>query len=92
MGRFHRHRCHALNLETPTPGRVLLGPAVTISYFPSCSAALDPQRYNFARLFHQAVVADPAGKVLVLASNGPTPRSGAAQRCRGYRTTALRGS
>ncbi|HEU5001406.1 MAG TPA: RraA family protein [Actinomycetota bacterium] len=70
MGRIHRHRCHLLDLVTPTPNRVLFGPVVTISYFPSCSRALDPQRYNFARLFYQAVGTEPAGKVLVLASNG----------------------
>jgi len=23
MGRLHRHRCHILDLVTPTPGRVL---------------------------------------------------------------------
>jgi 4-hydroxy-4-methyl-2-oxoglutarate aldolase len=51
MGRLHRHRCHILDLVTPTPGRVLFGSAVTISYFPSCSAALDPERYNLANLF-----------------------------------------
>jgi hypothetical protein len=34
VGRLHRHRCHVLDLVTPTPGRVLFGPAVTISYFP----------------------------------------------------------
>jgi regulator of RNase E activity RraA len=72
MGRLHRHRCHVLDLVSPTPGRVLFGPAVTISYFPSCSAALDPKRYNLANLFYQAVGDDPAGKVLVLASNGYT--------------------
>jgi 4-hydroxy-4-methyl-2-oxoglutarate aldolase len=72
MGRLHRHRCHVVDLVSPTPGRVLFGPAVTISYFPSCSAALDPQRYNLANLFYQAVGEDPAGKVLVLASNGYT--------------------
>ena len=70
MGRLHRHRCHLLDLVSPTPGRVLFGPAVTISYFPSCSVALDPQRYNFANLFYEAVGDKPAGKVLVLASNG----------------------
>lgn len=70
MGRLHRHRCHILDLVTPTPGRILFGPAVTISYFPSCSKGLDPARYNFARLFYEASGADPAGKVLVLASNG----------------------
>ena len=52
MGRFHRHRCHVLDLVTPTPGRVLFGPAVTISYFPTCGAALPPERYNFKRLFY----------------------------------------
>jgi 4-hydroxy-4-methyl-2-oxoglutarate aldolase len=70
MGRMHRHRCHILDMVSPTPGRVLFGPAVTISYFPSCTAALDPERYNLARLFHEAVGDEPAGKVIVLASNG----------------------
>ena len=70
MGRIHRHRCHVLDLVTPTPGRRLFGPAVTISYFPTCSAALDPDQYNFGQLFLDAVGPEPAGKVLVLASNG----------------------
>jgi 4-hydroxy-4-methyl-2-oxoglutarate aldolase len=72
MGRRHRHRCHILDLVTPTPGRILFGPAVTISYFPSCSASLDPERYNLTNLFYEAVGDDPEGKVLVLASNGYT--------------------
>jgi regulator of RNase E activity RraA len=75
MGRLHRHRCHILDLVSPTPGRVLFGPAVTISYFPSCSAALDPERYNLANLFYEAVGDDPRGKVVVLASNGYTDTS-----------------
>lgn len=70
MGRLHNHRCHLLDLMTPTPGRRLFGPAVTVSYFPTCSAALDPERYNFGNLFLEAVGEQPAGKVLVLASNG----------------------
>lgn len=70
MGRRHRHRCHILDLVSPTPGRRLLGPAVTISYFPTCTAALDPERYNFADVFYEAVGDDAEGKVLVLASNG----------------------
>jgi 4-hydroxy-4-methyl-2-oxoglutarate aldolase len=72
MSRLHRHRCHILDLVSPTPGRVLFGPAVTISYFPSCSAALDPERYNLQTLFYEAVGDEPEGKVLVLASNGYT--------------------
>ena len=72
MGRLHRHRCHILDLVSPTPGRVLFGPAATISYFPSCSAALDPDRYNLRNLFYEAVGDEPEGKVVVLASNGYT--------------------
>jgi 4-hydroxy-4-methyl-2-oxoglutarate aldolase len=75
IGRLHRHRCHILDLVSPTPGRVLFGPAVTISYFPSCSAGLDPKRYNLANLFYDAVGDQPEGKVLVLASNGYTDAS-----------------
>ena len=70
MGRAHRHRCHILDLVSPTPGRMLFGPAVTISYFPTCQEALDPDRYNFAKLFYEAVGDMPENKVLVLASNG----------------------
>jgi 4-hydroxy-4-methyl-2-oxoglutarate aldolase len=75
MGRLHRHRCHILDLVSPTPGRVLFGPAATISYFPSCSAALDPERYNLGNLFYEAVGDEPEGKVVVLASNGYTDSS-----------------
>ena len=76
MGQFHRHRCHILDLVSPTPGRVLFGPAVTISYFPSCSAALDPERYNFAKLFYEAVGDEPETKVVVLASSGEATKWG----------------
>jgi 4-hydroxy-4-methyl-2-oxoglutarate aldolase len=72
MGRLHRHRCYIVDLVSPTPDRVLFGPAVTISYFPSCSAALDPKRYNLKNLFYEAVGDKPEGKVIVLASNGYT--------------------
>lgn len=70
MGRIHRHRCHILDLVTPSPGRRMGGPAVTISYFPTCSAGLPSDTYNFADLFYEAVGEDGEGKVLVLASNG----------------------
>lgn len=70
MGRVHRHRCHVLDLVSPTPDKVLFGPAVTISYFPTCQEELDPDRQSFASLFYEAVGDDPEGKVLVLASNG----------------------
>ena len=91
IGRLHRHRCHILDLVSPTPGRVLFGPAVTISYFPSCAADLDPERYNLANLFYEAVGDEPEGKVVVLASNGYTDVSmGAGRSSRGCRSTAAR--
>jgi regulator of RNase E activity RraA len=70
MGRVHRHQCHVLDLVSPTPDRVLFGPAVTISFFPTCQEGFDPERYSFAALFYEAIGDDPEGKVLVLASNG----------------------
>ncbi|OCB33881.1 dimethylmenaquinone methyltransferase [Mycobacterium malmoense] len=75
MGRLHRHRCHLLDLVSATPGRRLFGPAVTISYFPACRAALPPDRYNFKRLFYDAIKGGADGRVLVLASNGYTDAS-----------------
>lgn len=75
MGRLHRHRCYILDLVSPTPGRRLAGQAVTVSFFPTCNEALDPNTYNFADLFYQAVGEDGKGKVLVLASNGYTATS-----------------
>ena len=62
-------------METGSVSTSRAGPAVTISYFPSCSAALDPERYNLANLFYEAVGDEPAGKVIVLASNGYTDTS-----------------
>ncbi len=70
LRRLHRHRCCLLDLVSPTPGRVLFGPAVTISYFPTCVSNIDPDTYNLANLFYEAVDGEPEGKVVVLASNG----------------------
>ncbi|MEV6652031.1 RraA family protein [Streptomyces sp. NPDC051219] len=70
MGRSHRHRCHLIDLKSPTPDRLLFGPAVTISYLPSCQKALPPDRYTFAGLFREAIRDGGQGRVLVLASNG----------------------
>ena len=62
---------------SPTPGRVLFGPAVTISFFPTCRAALDGERHNFANLFYEAVGEEPFGKVLTVSPEcSPTAVSG----------------
>ncbi|MGP4087293.1 RraA family protein [Streptomyces sp. KR55] len=72
MGRMHRHRCHINDLVSPTPGRVLLGPAVTISFLPACAEALPPEQFSFSRLFQDAIGQGAQGRVLVLAGNGHT--------------------
>jgi 4-hydroxy-4-methyl-2-oxoglutarate aldolase len=75
LGRRHRHRAHLRDLTSPTPGRILFGQAITISYFPSCSAVVDPGTHTFGALFDHAIGTGGGDKVLVLASNGYTETS-----------------
>lgn len=78
VGRRHRHRAHVTGLVSPTPERILFGRVATISFFPTCHAVLDPEQYNFGRLFHEAVEGSPAASghtVLVMASNGHSSTS-----------------
>ncbi len=70
LGRRYRHRAHILDLLSPTPGRLLFGPAATISFFPSRADGGDPAEHDFGSLFRAAVGHEPDGKVLVLATNG----------------------
>ena len=42
LGRKHRHRAHITGLVSPAPERILFGRVATISFFPTCHAALDP--------------------------------------------------
>ncbi|MFI8185740.1 RraA family protein [Actinacidiphila glaucinigra] len=70
MGKFHRHRCHLVDLVSPTPDRVLFGPAATVAYVPTCQDVLPSERYNFRRLYEDATHDGALGHVLVLASNG----------------------
>ena len=78
LGRLHRHRAHIAGLVSPVPTRQLFGRVITISFFPTCTARLGPEEFNFGRLFHQAMqgaATDPAHTVLVMASNGHTGTS-----------------
>lgn len=70
LGRMFEHRAHILDLVSPTPDRVLFGPAVTVAYMPVRKDVFDAQQHNFARLFYEAVGDAPAGKVLVISSAG----------------------
>jgi regulator of RNase E activity RraA len=69
MGRTFRQRAHILDLVTPTPGRELFGPALTISFLPYREDLYDPKR-NFGSLFYRTIEGSPRRKVLVIAANG----------------------
>src|SRR5215216_514565 len=43
MGRMHRHRCHILDLVSPTPGRTLFGQAGDDLLFPELLRGPRPQ-------------------------------------------------
>jgi regulator of RNase E activity RraA len=66
-----KHRAHIIHLDSPDPRRVLFGPAVTIGYMPVRKDLMDPQKHSLGPAFYRAIGdEDPAGKVLVMASNG----------------------
>ncbi|MFC4030040.1 RraA family protein [Streptomyces polygonati] len=70
MGRLHEHRAHILSLVSPTPGRSLFGPAVTIAYLPYRSDFTETNGLGFGGWFYRAVGDAPRDKVLVLSSGG----------------------
>lgn len=70
LGRLYGHRADIGGLVSPTPGRVLFGPAATMAYLPYREDLHDPAERSFAAVFYRAVGPEPAGKVLVLSSGG----------------------
>lgn len=74
MGRHFDHRCHILDLRSPTPERVVFGPAATVRYVPRRADLYDAEQHNFGRLFYEATGgmddAKRSGCVLVLCAEG----------------------
>ena len=70
VGRSFPHRCHILDLVSPTPGRKLFGRAATIRYIPSRGDMSDDDALSFGRFFYEAVGAHAEGTVLVIDSSG----------------------
>lgn len=66
LRRLHPHRHHVLDLVTPTPGRVLFGPAATLAFAPIRADV----KTDFETMLRQAVGDAPEGKVLVCAAPG----------------------
>ena len=92
MGRLHQHRSDLLDLVSPTPGRVLFGPAVTISSFPTCRPRC-PRTLQFKRLFYEAIADGAEGCVSSWpVTDIPTPRLAAERSCRVSKTIGLQAS
>ncbi len=71
LGMAFQHRAHIIRLDSPNPDRTLFGPAVTIGYLPVRKDLMDPQKHSLGPAFYRAIDDDdPAGEVLVMASNG----------------------
>jgi regulator of RNase E activity RraA len=67
----HAHRAHIIDLVSPDPSRVLIGPAVTIGFLPVRKDFMDPDKHSLVPGIYRAVQEkDPNGAVLVMASNG----------------------
>jgi 4-hydroxy-4-methyl-2-oxoglutarate aldolase len=66
----YAHPSHILDLVSPTPGRVLFGPAVTIRFVPTRSDLSHPVQNNFASNFYRAIGESGEGAVLVMSSGG----------------------
>ena len=65
------HRAHIIELDSPDPDRVLIGPALTVSYLPVRKDIMDPKKHTIGPAIYRAIGdRDPAGAVLVMASNG----------------------
>lgn len=72
----YAHRAHIIELESPDPNRVLIGPAVTIGFLPVRKDLMDPEKNSLVPAIYRAVAEhDPSGAVLVMASNGYTHTS-----------------
>ncbi len=72
----YEHRAHIIELDSPDPDRVLIGPAVTIGFLPVRKDLMDPEKHSLGPAIYRAVARrEPNGAVLILASNGHTHTS-----------------
>lgn len=69
MRKLHPHAHHVLDLVSPTPGRVLFGPAITMLFAP-VRADVSKEDQDFARHLTRAVGDAAPGGVLVAAAPG----------------------
>lgn len=66
----HRHPCVIEGLVTPTPERVLFGPAATMAFLPHRADLFGDPRHDFASVYYRAVGDAARGAVLVMSCGG----------------------
>jgi regulator of RNase E activity RraA len=70
MEELYGHTAHVRDLITPTPGRVLYGPACTMRLVPVRGDAVDSDLHSFRRVFYEAVPEPRRAQVLVVDTSG----------------------
>ncbi len=71
MSTLYPHRAHIIELDSSDPPRVLIGPALTISFLPIRKDLMDPEQHSLGPAIYRAIGdRNPTGSVLVMASNG----------------------
>ncbi|MGI9539017.1 MAG: RraA family protein [Miltoncostaeaceae bacterium] len=64
------HPSYVLDLVSPTPGRVLFGPAITVAFMPARADLRHPVDHDFAANFYAALQDGGEGSVLVMSNGG----------------------
>lgn len=70
MDELFDQKAHVRDLISPTPGRILFGPASTIRFVPVREDVRDPDLHSYDRLFYEAVQEPREGQVLVIDTSG----------------------
>lgn len=70
LATVHRHPAAIVDLVTPTPERVLFGPAATMRFLPHRADLFRAPVHDFAHQYYRAVGEAPEGRVLVMSCGG----------------------
>lgn len=71
MMQTYSHRAHIIDLDSPNPERLLIGPALTVSFLPVRSDFMDRKKHTIGPAIYRAIGnRNPKDAVLVMASNG----------------------
>jgi len=67
----HAQPAHNIELDSPDPERVLIGPALTIAFLPLRKDLMDAEKHSLGPAIYRAIgERDPDGAVLGMAANG----------------------